>query len=110
MTERLKLSTKKSLHAPIEIEVDGQVYSRPVITISLLQQVDKLEKKVKTGDFNALVEQIHLLTGVPKSVAKEVDLLDLNSLMDYVSAKLYGSIAGEDEEKKVSKPEPSESS
>ena len=103
MTERFKVSTKKSLHGPIEIEVDGKVYSRPLITVSLLQQVDAQEKKVKKGDFEALVAQIHLLTGIPKEIAKEIDLKDLEKMLDYIGAKLYGSKPKKAEAKKVTK-------
>lgn len=112
MTERFKVSTKKSLFKPIEIEVDGKVYSRPLITVSLLQQVEALEKKITKGgelNFDALVDQLHLLTGIPKSVAKQIDLRDLEKMLEYLSAKLYGSGA-KDLGKKGSKPGPTGSS
>lgn len=112
MTERFKVSTTKSLYKPIEIEVDGKVYSRPLITVSLLQQVEALERKVAKGDtksFDALIEQLHLLTGVPKPVAKEIDLRDIEKMMEYLSAKLYGS-STKGEEKKGSTPGPKGSS
>lgn len=113
MTERFKVSTKKSLHGPIEIEVDGKVYSQPLITVSLLQEVEKHEKKVGKGDFEALVAQINLLTGIPKDLAKKIDIKDLEAMLDHISMKLYGGdkkAAAKDPEKKGSKPGPPASS
>ena len=109
MTERFKVSTKKSLHGPIEIEVDGKVYSRPLITISLLKEVEKHEKKIRKGDFEAMITQINLLTGIPKDLAKQIDIKDLEAMLDHISMKLYGrgkKADAKNPEKKGSKPGP----
>ncbi len=70
----LTLSTKKSLHKPIEVEVDGKVYSLAKVPKSLFEKVIELEL---TGDPLAGYEQVFTAFGIPKTVLSKLDSRDV---------------------------------
>ena len=73
-----ELSTEKSLYRPIEITVNGKLYSVATITPKLLKQVSKYEKAALRGDPDAIVQQFSILTGVEPAVVENLDIRDLN--------------------------------
>ena len=74
----LELSTKKSLYKPVIIKVDGKEYESSMITAGLFEKISKLEVKAKKGDFIAIAKQLELVYGIPTSIAKQLDLRDVN--------------------------------
>ena len=98
--DRFKVSTKKSLFKPIEVEVDGVVYSVDMITADMIEKVTKFDKGAKGGDMTAVMEQLELLIGIPTKIAKKLDVRDLEKMMTYVSAKIFNPGKYEVEEEK----------
>jgi len=98
--ERFKVSTEKSLFKPIEIEVDGKVYSIDMITAEILDKVEKYDKKAETADMTAVTELLELLLGIPKEVSRKIDVRDLNKMLTYVSGRIYNPMKYEREEEK----------
>lgn len=97
---RFKVSTKTSLFKPVEIEVDEKVFSLPMITPALIDEVSKHQEKAEAGDMRATCMQLHLLTGVPVKLAMRLDVRDLEKMMKYVSAKIFKAEGTEEEEEK----------
>ena len=73
----LELSTKKSLYKPIIIRVDGKEYESALLTAELFENIQKLDKKAKRGDFTAITKQLELVYGIPAAVTRKLDLRDL---------------------------------
>ena len=98
--DRFKVSTKKSLFKPIEIEVDGEVYSVDMVTAETLEKVAKYDVKAGAADMNAVTELLEILIGIPKKVSRKIDVRDLNKMLTYVSGRIYNPLKHEREEEK----------
>lgn len=114
MTEEkiLVLSTRKSIHKPIEIKVDGKTYQNNPLSKDLFDEVRKHEKAALAGDIEALYNQVQLLFSVPVEVLNKLDVRDVNSLLDFTMAKIFQPKLKTDEEKaekNVPKPGPDKS-
>lgn len=110
--KKLILSTQKSIHKPIEIEIDGKVYQNRPLSRALFDEVKKHEKAAVDGDIEALYEQVKILFGVPIEVLNKLDVRDVNSLLDFAMAKIFQpklKTDEEKEEKKELKPGPNKS-
>jgi len=110
--QRLVLSTKKSIHAPIVIEVDGKSYPNNPLSRELFDEVRKHEKAALDGDIEALYKQVEVLFSVPIEVLNKLDVRDVNSLLDYTMARVFQPAQPKSEneiaEKNASKPGPKE--
>lgn len=109
MTEEKKLilSTQKSIHKPIEVEVDGKIYQNNPLSRTLFDEVKKHEKAALRGDIEALYKQVQILFGVPLEVLNKLDIRDVNTLLEYTMAQVFqpsGETDKEKAEKNVSKP------
>ncbi len=105
--QRLVLSTTKSVHKPIEIEIDGKVYRNRSLSRTTFDEVTKHEKAAIGGDIESLYKQVTALIDVPIEVLNEIDIRDINSLLEYVMAKILtptAKTAKEKAEKNVPKP------
>ena len=110
--KKLILSTQKSIHKPIEVEIDKKVYCNRPLSRATFDEVKKHEKKAVGGDIEALYKQVQVLFPVPMEVLNNLDIRDVNSLLDYVMAQIFTTSTETDkekEEKNESKPGQKES-
>ena len=87
--DKLILSTQKSLHEPIEIEVDKKTYQNRPLSRATFDEVKKYEKAALGGDIEALYKQVHVLFGVPINVLNKLDIRDVNTLLQYTMAQIF---------------------
>ncbi len=107
MAKKLILSTKQSIHKPIEIEIDGKTYRNNPLSRELFDEVRKYEKRATNGDIEALYTQVQILFGVEIGVLNKLDVRDINSLLTYTMAQIFRpqpKTTAEKEEKNASKP------
>lgn len=110
--KKLILSTQKSIHKPIEVEIDGKTYRNRPLSRATFDEVKKHEKAALGGDIEALYKQVQILFGVPMEVLNKLDVRDVNTLLEYTMAQVFQPSAMTDKEKaekNESKPEQSSS-
>lgn len=84
----LILSTKKSVYKPIEIEVDGVKYAAKPINRTILEEMGKLEREIRSGDAQKAYDQVELVFGHLK-VFDRLDLRQINEIVNYVTNALF---------------------
>ena len=99
MTKKLILSTQKSIHKPIEVEIDGKTYTNSPLSRGLFDEIKKHEKAAVGGDIEALYKQVQVLYGVPLDVLNKLDVRDINSLIDYTMTQIFQARVKTPEEK-----------
>jgi len=87
--KKLILSTQKSIHKPIEIEIDGTTYPNNPLSHALFEEIKKHEDAANDGDLNALYKQVQILYSVPIKVLNKLDVRDVNSLIQYTMAQIF---------------------
>lgn len=95
---RITISTTKTLHPPIEVEIDGQVYAVRLNrgTFERIEELAVELRKIRpdtTDNYRAifiLYEQIEMMTGAPREVVEKIDYNDLKSIIDFIFEKYYG--------------------
>jgi len=87
----LVLSSKKSLHRPLKIKVEGKVYTSTILCKELFDSLTKLQTKAAEGDTDAAYEQIKLVFGVPKSHLYKLDMRDITMISELVGDTLQKS-------------------
>ena len=95
----LELSTKKSIHDPIKIKIDGKAYENNPLTRVTFAKLRELQKDAEKGDDNALYSQIKLIFPIPDDVLDKLDIRDINELLRYATQKVIGATTGTGEEK-----------
>jgi len=96
---KLELSTKKSIHNPIEVEIDGKTYQNRPLSRTLFEEVKKHEKAALAGDIEALYKQVQILYGVPIEILNKLDIRDVNSLLEFTMTQITQSPVKTDKEK-----------
>lgn len=92
---RIVVSTTKSLHDPIEVEIDGQVY---IVRMNkeIFQKFAEAEKTIKDNpigtfdSFFVLYEEVELMTGAPKEIVEKLDFHELRAIINFVMERYYG--------------------
>ena len=97
--KKLVLSTQKSIHKPIEVEIDGETYQNRPLSRTTFDEVKKHEKEALKGDIEALYKQVQILFGVPMEVLNKIDVRDINSLITYTMDQIFKASATTDKEK-----------
>lgn len=97
--KKLVLSTQKSIHKPIEIEVDKKIYQANSLSRTLFDEIHKHEKDAKEGDIEALYKQVQLLYPISLVVLNKLDIRDIGSLIEYTMTKIFQASAKTDKEK-----------
>ena len=92
--DRFKVSTKKSLFKPIEIEIDEKVYKIDMITPEVLDQVEKYDKDAATGNTTAVTKQLEIIFGIPQKITRKLDVRDLEKMMNFVSERIFNPELG----------------
>lgn len=101
---KLELSTKKSIHKPIEVEIDGKTYQNRPLSRATFDEVKKHEKDALKGDIEALYKQVQILFGVPMEVLNKIDVRDINTLISYTMEQVF-KVSAETEKEKAEKNE-----
>lgn len=101
--QRLELSTKKSIHPPIEMVVDGKTYPNNPLSNALFDELKKHEKAALGGDINALYAQVRILYNIPIVVLKKLDMRDIRTLLEFTMTKAFGSKEEQTEPEKEEK-------
>ena len=97
--KKLVLSTQKSVHKPIEIEIDGETYSNKPLSRATFDEVKKHEAAALKGDIESLYKQVQALFPVPMEMLNQLDIRDVNSLLEYVMSQILTPKATTDKEK-----------
>jgi len=104
---RITISTQKSLFKPIEVEVDGKVYTIEKLPAPVFDRLIEMEAALKGPDdlmlFRVLAEEVQLLTGMDRETVDKIDFRDLKQIITFVLRKA-GEIYTQGPEKK--EPEP----
>lgn len=95
MSDILKLSTKKSIHPSVVVEIDGKTYTANPMTHTLFEQIKKFEESAGKGDSEALLKQVQLIYPVSFEVLKNLDIRDITSLLEFTIEKVQGTNSGE---------------
>jgi len=97
--KKLILSTLKSIHKPIEVEIDGKTYQNRPLSRATFDEVKKHEKDALGGDLEALYKQVQILYGVDMAVLNKLDIRDVNTLLQYTMTQVSQPLATTDKEK-----------
>lgn len=100
---RISVSTTKTLHNPVEVEINGTVYTVR-INKPVFEQIARIEKKLKEVKTEAdtgpafdsiflLYDEVELMTGAPRADIEQVDFQDLRAIIEFIMAKYYGKAA-----------------
>lgn len=85
---RLVINTEESLYKPVDIEIDGQVYTVARITRPIQRQIMKLDEQWKSGDLDAAYKRLELLIG-PQPFMEKIDVQQVNAITEYIVRKVY---------------------
>lgn len=97
--DKLILSSRKSIHKPIEVEIDGKTYQNRPLSRTLFEEVKKHEKDALAGDIDALYKQVQILYGVPIEVLNKLDIRDVSSMLEYTMTQILNPPVKTDKEK-----------
>ena len=103
--DELELSTKRSIHPPIEVKVDGKTYQCNLLSRATFERLKKHEKAALKGDVDAIYAQVQALYPIPKEVLGGLDMRDINTLLEYTMSKIFGSKEPETEAEEEEKPQ-----
>lgn len=84
----LVLSTEKSLHKPLEVTINGKMYTLVKIPKSLFDKIIELQLG---GDPAAGYEQVHLAFKIPKATLAKMDSRDVKLITNLLSDALIES-------------------
>jgi hypothetical protein len=92
MTNRISVSTAKSIHPVIEVEIDGIVYNVVPFNKPLFDRMKELEAVKTTSGYEGIsvvYDQLQLLTGAPKEVVERIDARDLQDVLVFITNQIY---------------------
>lgn len=106
MSNKLVLSTQKSIYKPIEIEIDGKTYRSKKLTKQVLEKAFTFEEKGREGDLNAPYEQAHFIFNIPLNILHKLDANEVGAINKMVLESLYNpeKVEPESVEKNVKGP------
>ena len=97
--KKLVLSTQKSIHKPIEVEIDNVTYYNKPLSRATFDEVKKHEKAAIGGDIEALYKQVEVLYGVPMKVLNKLDIRDVSTIINHTMNKIVQAQPKTDKEK-----------
>ena len=86
--KKLILSTQKSIHKPIEIEIDGKTYENRPLSRATFDKVKAQEKEAVKGNIEALYKQVEILYGIPIAVLNKLDIRDVSTIINHTMEKI----------------------
>jgi hypothetical protein len=78
---KLNLDDQKQLAEPIEIVIDGIVYTIAKIPMSMINRVAEIAKDKSS---ESVIKQFCLLTGAEEAVVNEIDIRKIGKALDFV--------------------------
>lgn len=97
---RLKVESAKSLYAPIEVEIDGHVFTLKKVTQKMLTEVGRLDEEIPRGNLEAAWKRLEVLFG-PSDVFSGLDIFQVGDIIRFVVRSI---MVPEAEEKKEQGP------
>ena len=97
--QKLVLSTTKSIHEPIEIEIDGKTYQNNPFSRATFDKVKKHEEAALKGDTEALYKQVQALYPVSMEVLNKIDIRDINSIIQHTMTQIFKTAPTSEKEK-----------
>jgi len=92
---RLKIESEKSLYQPIEVEIDGHIFSLKKVTQKMLGEIGRLDEEIPKGNLEAAWQRLEVLFGPSKLFAK-LDIFQVGEIIRFVVRSI---VAPEAEEK-----------
>jgi len=94
---RFAVSTTKTLHRPVEVEIDGILYTIHLnkASFEMLRDIEKKLRTIEVGkpDFDSiflLYDEVVLFTGAPLEIVAKIDFQDLKDIVYFVMKTYYG--------------------
>lgn len=85
---RLVINTEESLYKPVDIEIDGQVYTVARVTRPIQRRILELDEEWKKGNLDAAYQRLELLIGSQPFMEK-LDVQQVNTITEYIVRKVY---------------------
>lgn len=101
--KEFELSTKKSLHSPITVKIDGKTYETRLLSKALFDEMRGYEKAAAKGDEKSLFKQVQLLFPIPLDVLNKLDVRDISSLLKHTTTQIISSYSTSAKEEKAGK-------
>jgi hypothetical protein len=86
---KLVIDTTKSLYKPIEIEINGTVYTIECLSTEYFEKSEKYDEGIAKGSIDSSALWLHNLVGVPLKLAKRMDLREINRIKIFITNKIY---------------------
>lgn len=86
--DRFVLDTRKSLYAPVEVEIDGKVFQTVKITHAVKAELRKLELEIPKGNEKALFEWVSFMFNLEKAILEKLDVREVEDIYLYTVKKL----------------------
>ncbi len=99
----LVIDTKKPLHKPIEVTVDGKQFRVAKINREVLNKIEDLARKALKGEVDAAYTQMELIFGKHKSLDL-FDIREVNEILGYVTTEIFKAEKITSPEKKAKGP------
>lgn len=97
---RLKIESEKSLYPPIEVEIDGQIFSLQKVTQKMLMEIGRLDGEIPKGNLEAAWKRLEVLFG-PNEAFSKLDIFQVGEIINFVVRSI---VAPEAAEKNGSRP------
>ena len=91
---RLKIESEKSLYPPIEVEIDGQVFSLQRVTQKMLMEIGRLDEEIPKGNLEAAWKRLEVLFG-PNELFSKLDIFQVGEIINFVVRSIVMPEAGE---------------
>lgn len=89
---RFVLDTRKSLYAPIEVEIDRKIYQTIKITRAVKSELFQIEKEIpielKDGDNNSMRKWICFMFDIDNEILEKLDVREVEDIYIFTNAKL----------------------
>jgi len=99
----LIINTKKPIHKPIEVTLDGKKYVVKTIDRDVLNKIEDLARKALKGQQDAAYAQLELIFGKHKAL-DALDIRVVNDVLNYVTTEIFKAEKLTSPEKKVTGP------
>lgn len=87
----LDISTNESIYKPIEIKVEGKLYSKKIITYEEIKEWQKWDEKKIAKDSNGIYKQINEIMNIPIDILKKIDIRELKDIQEYILDNISNS-------------------
>jgi len=89
---KITINSKRSLFEPIEIEIDGEIFSIEKVDRGLFKRINPLEPKKDTSlpkQVEAVYKQLAMMLGVPLNKVENIDYRDAQHVLNRISKEIF---------------------